>query len=216
MAFFPSPKLPSCCPQPRTVTMYFFCNNAWPVLQASALAGTHTATVKGWQVCMWLHFLWIRALRGSVALITYKIKLTHEHWEPVLLQVYSLTYPCPSPSAASQPVVHLRSSFCTLSVPSYDCQSHWHVWGPVPGLHTHLSHTLTLWGQECARPHMDKHKNTHVHIHMKGILCETKKSSMCAKNISGHSSMLVYSFQKEETKWEKHQKYVFQGAMALI
>lgn len=48
MVSLPSPKLPSCRPQPRTLTMYFFCNKAWPALQASALAGTHTATVKGW------------------------------------------------------------------------------------------------------------------------------------------------------------------------
>lgn len=143
MVSFPSPNPPSCCPQPRTLTTYFFSNNAWPVLQASALAGTHTRPQSrinrpgfDYKRCM----ITVIKLTCQIVFLTCT-RGEWQHWKPVWLQVCRLTYPCPSLSAASQPVGHLRSSFCKMSDPSYDCQSHWHVSGPLPGSPTHLSHT---------------------------------------------------------------------------
>lgn len=62
MVSFPSPKLPSCCSWPWTLIMYFFFNNACPVLQAAALASVHIATIKCWQNWIWLCFVRIGAL----------------------------------------------------------------------------------------------------------------------------------------------------------
>lgn len=44
MVSFASSNFASCCPLPFTLTMYFFCNKACPVLQAAALSGTRMAT----------------------------------------------------------------------------------------------------------------------------------------------------------------------------
>lgn len=127
-ASFPSSKLPSCRPEPRTLTMYFFCNNAWPVLLASALASTHTHThPQSLSTHLDLNVLCVNLETVQRVPRTNQIQKGTQHGESVSLRVCSLTYPCPFLSAASQPVDHTRSSFCTLSVPSYDCQSRWRV-----------------------------------------------------------------------------------------
>lgn len=84
--------------------------------------------------------LWQNWMTCQIAFLTCT-QGNWQHRKPVLLQACGLTYPCPSLSAASQAVGHLRSSFCKMSDPSYDCQSHWRVSGPLPGSPTHLSHT---------------------------------------------------------------------------
>lgn len=95
MPSFPSPKLPSFCSLPRTLTMYFFCNKAWPVLQASALASTqhgHSQWCK-----LYLHKInrdILRYFNKFAVCSNNKDKKTNYHnreREPDLLQVCSLT-----------------------------------------------------------------------------------------------------------------------------
>ena len=120
VTFSPSPKPPSCCPPPRTLTMYFFCNNACPVLQASALATTHMTTVsKCIERSVNQDTLRFQKVSPIVLLVTSTRSNNHNKEN---LFYCSRTYPCPSLSAASLPADRRRSSFCKQTAPSSDCQ----------------------------------------------------------------------------------------------
>lgn len=161
MVAFPSPNLPSCCPPPRTLTMYFFCNNAWPVLQASALAGTHMATVKVWQISIWLYLEWIRELwASSMTFQTVLITSTKSKPFTASLQLY-LPMPfsfCSQSTSWSPEKLFLHNVSPLLWLPiTLACLK-----SSTRSANSSLSHINSVRAGMCQATYKQTHKNTHT------------------------------------------------------